>query len=374
MANAAMTDTAVPPTMNAKPLLRVEDLSTYFPVRSGLLRRTVGHVRAVHRVSFEVYPGETLGIVGESGCGKSTMARSILRLLNPTSGHITFDDQNVLTANRAAMRGLRRRMQIIFQDPVGSLNPRMTIGRIIGEPIAVHRIARGQALAKCVAELLQRVGLSPEHAQRYPHEFSGGQRQRIGIARALAVSPQFIVCDEPVSALDVSIQSQILNLLDDLQKDLGLAYLFIAHNLAVVEHFCDRIAVMYLGRLVEVAQRRELYEQPRHPYTQALLRAAPHPRPRQRRARAALVGEVPSPVNPPSGCAFHPRCDLARNLAESADPGETVPITVQGHPTRVMKRCHTESPTLATVDGNGHICACHYQDVSPTPSPGGREQ
>ncbi len=330
--------TAAPAPTGAGPLLRVEELCTYFPVRRGLLRRTVGHVRAVDAVSFEVHPGETLGIVGESGCGKSTVARSILRLLHPTGGRVTFDGQNVLTADRATMRQLRRRMQIIFQDPVGSLNPRMTIGRIIGEPIVVHRIARGAALAERVAELLQRVGLSPDHAQRYPHEFSGGQRQRIGIARALAVAPQFIVCDEPVSALDVSIQSQILNLLNDLQEDLGLAYLFIAHNLAVVEHFCDRIAVMYLGRIVEVAERQVLYDAPRHPYTRALLRAAPHPEPRRQRSRAALSGEVPSPVNPPSGCAFHPRCDECE--AGLCDAGERPVLReiTSGHLSACLRR------------------------------------
>lgn len=342
------------------PLLQVEELRTWFPVRRGFLRRTVGHVRAVERVSFEVRFGETLGIVGESGCGKSTVARSILRLLPATSGRVIFDGQDVLATDRASMRALRRRMQIIFQDPVGSLNPRMTIGRIIGEPIAVHRMARGEALAQRVAELLDRVGLSPDFAHRYPHEFSGGQRQRIGIARALAVSPELIVCDEPVSALDVSIQSQILNLLNDLQEDLGLAYLFIAHNLAVVEHFCDRIAVMYLGRIVEVADRSTIYETPKHPYTRALLRAAPHPQPQRLRQRASLIGEVPSPINPPSGCAFHPRCDLARDLATKSDATDTVSITVAGKPTRVMKRCHAETPALTALNGNAHTCACHF--------------
>jgi len=278
------------------PLLNVTDLKTYFPVKRGLLKSTVGYVKAVDGVSFHVDPGETLGLVGESGCGKSTVGRSILRLVPPTEGQVMFDGEDVLAADARRMRELRREMQIIFQDPVGSLNPRMTVGAIVGEPIKVHRLAAGSELNDRVATLLKKVGLQPDHARRYPHEFSGGQRQRIGIARALALEPRFIVADEPVSALDVSIQSQILNLLNDLQDEFKLSYLFIAHNLAVVEHFCDRVAVMYLGRIVELADRDTLYRNPMHPYTRALLSAAPRPDPRGHRQRIMLAGEVPSPI------------------------------------------------------------------------------
>ncbi|MFW5683063.1 MAG: ABC transporter ATP-binding protein [Phycisphaeraceae bacterium] len=278
------------------PLLSVRDLRTYFPVRRGLLRRHVGNVKAVDGVSFDIAPGETVGLVGESGCGKSTVGRSLLRLVPTTGGEVTFDGTNVLHADRSTLHKLRRRMQIIFQDPVGSLNPRMSIGSILREPIKVHKLATGSEVDDRVAELLKKVNLKPEYARRYPHEFSGGQRQRIGIARALSVEPDFIVCDEPVSALDVSIQSTILNLLKDLQDELGLSYLFIAHNLAVVEHFCDRIAVMYLGRIVEFADRETLYRNPLHPYTKALLSAAPMPDPRAERRRIMLLGDVPSPI------------------------------------------------------------------------------
>jgi oligopeptide transport system ATP-binding protein len=344
-------------------LLRVRGLKTYFPVRRGLMRRTVAHLRAVDDVDLTVRRGETLGLVGESGCGKSTVGRTILRLIPATAGQVHFEDQDVFAVGRRQLKALRRRMQIIFQDPVSSLNPRHTVGRIIGEPIAVHGLAKGEALRQRVSELLQRVGLSPEHADRYPHEFSGGQRQRIGIARALSLEPKFIVCDEPVSALDVSIQSQILNLLSDLKDDLGLSYLFIAHNLAVVEHFCDRIAVMYLGRIVATADRRMLYRDPRHPYTRALLSAAPHPRPVRATSRVILPGEVPSPVNPPSGCAFHPRCGLARQLAAGAPSAETVRITVGGEAATVMRRCVEQRPLLEPVDGDAdHCAACHYRD------------
>ena len=283
----------MPPT----PLLSVHDLKTYFPVRRGLLRRQVGNVKAVDGVSFDIAPGETVGLVGESGCGKSTVGRSLLRLVPATAGSVTYNGADVLHADRKTLRGLRRKMQIIFQDPVGSLNPRMSVGAILREPIKVHKLAQGGAVDDRVAELLTKVGLKPEHAERYPHEFSGGQRQRIGIARALSVEPDFIVCDEPVSALDVSIQSTILNLLSDLQDELGLSYLFIAHNLAVVEHFCDRIAVMYLGRIVEFADRETLYRNPLHPYTKALLSAAPMPDPRAERRRIMLLGDVPSPIS-----------------------------------------------------------------------------
>ena len=348
---------------DASPLLEVSGLKTHFPVKRGLLKHTVGYVKAVDGVGFNIGRGETLGLVGESGCGKSTVGRTILRLIPATAGTVRFDGQDVFAAHGSALKQLRRRMQIIFQDPVGSLNPRMTVGRIIGEPIAVHQLAKGAALRSRVAELLERVGLSPDYAMRYPHEFSGGQRQRIGIARALALQPQFIICDEPVSALDVSIQSQILNLLADLQADLGLSYLFIAHNLAVVEHFCDRVAVMYLGRIVELADRDALYERPRHPYTRALLSAAPLPDPVRGRGRIVLPGEVPSPVNPPSGCHFHPRCDLTRKLAAEAGAAETTQITVMGEPAKVMTRCVREDPTLLEVATQpSHCSACHFHD------------
>lgn len=287
----AASRTSVPP------ILSVRNLRTYFPVHRGMFRSHVGNVMAVDDVSFDIAPGETLGLVGESGCGKSTVGRSVLRLVPVTSGEVDFNGEDVLGASASRMKQLRRKMQIIFQDPVSSLNPRMTIGRIIGEPIAVHGLARGSELQDRVESLLKRVGLEPDHASRYPHEFSGGQRQRIGIARALSLEPSFVVCDEPVSALDVSIQSQILNLLNDLQDEFSLSYLFIAHNLAVVEHFCDRVAVMYLGRIVELADRDTLYRNPLHPYTQALLSAAPNPDPRGKTRRIMLDGDVPSPIH-----------------------------------------------------------------------------
>ena len=358
------TNSRMPATQSAgEPLLTVQRLRTYFPVKRGLLKRTVAHVKAVDDVDLVVNKGETLGLVGESGCGKSTVGRTILRLIPATQGKVNFAGTDVFSANRATMHSLRRRMQIIFQDPVGSLNPRMTVGRIIGEPIQVHRLAQGSELQDRVASLLKRVGLEPEYAQRYPHEFSGGQRQRIGIARALSLQPQFIVCDEPVSALDVSIQSQILNLLDDLQQEMGLSYLFIAHNLAVVEHFCDRVAVMYLGRIVEIADRDALYHRPRHPYTQALLSAAPMPDPARNRSRIVMTGEVPSPINPPGGCAFHPRCRLTRELANSAAPADVTQITVDHQPLKIIKRCATERPALAPAPGiPTHCAACHFAE------------
>src|SRR5256885_8766410 len=300
---------------NGAPLVQVHDLRTWFPIKRGILSRTVGHVKAVDGVSFDVHAGKTLGLVGESGCGKTTVGRSILRLIPKTAGTVSYRGEDFFAHHGEDLRRLRRHMQIIFQDPVSSLNPRMTIGNIIGEPIQVHGIARGRERDEMVASLLQRVGLDPSFAARYPHEFSGGQRQRIGIARALALSPDFIVCDEPVSALDVSIQSQILNLLDDLQRERKIAYLFIAHNLAVVEHFSDEVAVMYLGRIVEKASRDELYANPKHPYTMALLSAVPEPNPRPKRTRIVLKGEVPSPSNPPTGWPFHPRCPLTRQAA-----------------------------------------------------------
>jgi oligopeptide/dipeptide ABC transporter ATP-binding protein len=341
------------------PLLQVRNLRTWFPIKKGLFQGTVGHVKAVDGVSFSVAPGKTLGLVGESGCGKTTVGRTILRLIPATGGEVIYKGQDFFDYRGEELRRLRRHMQIIFQDPVSSLNPRMTVGNIIGEPLTVHGLARGRERDEMVASLLARVGLDPSYAARYPHEFSGGQRQRIGIARAIALNPDFIVCDEPVSALDVSIQSQILNLLDDLQRERKIAYLFIAHNLAVVEHFSDEIAVMYLGRIVEKATSRELYANPKHPYTMALLSAIPEPNPRPKKTRIVLAGEVPSPSNPPTGCPFHPRCHITREAAKDADPSETVEITTGGERVRVLRRCVEEIPRLEPKQGEpGHVAAC----------------
>ena len=340
-------------------LVQVRDLRTWFPIKRGILSRTVGHVKAVDGVSFDVGEGKTLGLVGESGCGKTTVGRTILRLIPKTTGSVSYRGQDFFEYHGEELRKLRRHMQIIFQDPVSSLNPRMTVGNIIGEPIQVHGIARGSERDDMVASLLQRVGLDPSFAARYPHEFSGGQRQRIGIARALSLSPDFIVCDEPVSALDVSIQSQILNLLDDLQQERKIAYLFIAHNLAVVEHFSDEVAVMYLGRIVEKASSKELYSNPKHPYTLSLLSAVPEPNPRPKKTRIVLKGEVPSPSNPPTGCAFHPRCPLTREMARACGEHDAVQITSGGQPVRVLRKCVEESPPLEQKQGEpGHIAAC----------------
>jgi len=302
-----------PPVQNRVPsvdgaLVQVRHLKKYFPVKKGLFSRIIGHVRAVDDISFTVGRQETLGLVGESGCGKTTAGRTILRLLEPTAGEVIFEGRPVFALRRKALRRVRRNMQIIFQDPYGSLNPRMTVANIVGEALGVHGIARGAARRELVKELLDKVGLNPNHLNRYPHEFSGGQRQRIGIARALALRPRFIVCDEPVSALDVSIQAQIINLLEQLQDEFELSYLFIAHDLAVVEHISDRVAVMYLGEIVELASSDELYRDPLHPYTEALLSAIPVPDPKTKVKRIILPGDVPSPVDPPSGCRFHPRC------------------------------------------------------------------
>src|SRR4029079_9016829 len=295
----------------AQSLLRIRNLKKYFPVRSGLFSRETGHVHAVDDVSFDITEGETLGLVGESGCGKSTTGRAILRLIEPTSGEIWFRDSNVTDLDDRSMRHLRKEVQMIFQDPYSSLDPRMTVGSIIGEALLVHRLAGDRkAREERVVELLETVGLSAEHLRRYPHEFSGGQRQRIGIARALAVNPRMIVCDEAVSALDVSVQAQLVNLLEDLQKKFGLTYLFIAHDLSVVEHISTRVAVMYLGKLVQLAPAKDLYINPRHPYSEALLSAVPVPDPTAKRRRIILEGDVPSPVTPPSGCRFHTRCAL----------------------------------------------------------------
>ncbi|MEK7731908.1 MAG: dipeptide ABC transporter ATP-binding protein [Planctomycetota bacterium] len=320
------------------PLVQVRDLQTYFSARSRALGRNAEYVRAVDGVSFDILRGSTLGLVGESGCGKTTAGRTILRLVEATGGSVSFDGVDVLKADGRTLRTLRRDMQIVFQDPFGSLNPRMTVGGIVAEPLDVYAVGDGRERRERVAELLERVGLRSDDARRYPHEFSGGQRQRIGIARAIALNPRFVVLDEPVSALDVSIQAQILNLLNDLKAELKLTYLFIAHNLAVVEHFSDRVAVMYLGKIVEVADATDLYARPRHPYTMALLASVPEPDPARRRERSPVVGEPPSPLSPPSGCTFHPRCPFA------------------------TEECRRVTPPLKSEPGAaaGHLVACHH--------------
>jgi oligopeptide transport system ATP-binding protein len=319
-------------------LLQVKGLTKYFPLKGGLLSREVDRVHAVDGVSFSIAAGETLGMVGESGCGKSTTGRCILRLIEPSSGEVRFNGQDVTAMNPQALREVRRDMQIIFQDPFASLNPRMTVEAIIGEALTIHKLTRSPADYQArVVDLLETVGLNADHMRRFPHEFSGGQRQRIGIARALAVSPKLIVCDEPVSALDVSIQAQVINLLEDLQAKMGLTYLFIAHDLSVVEHISNRVAVMYLGRVVEIAPSRDLYTRPKHPYTEALLSAVPIPDPKAKKQRIVLTGDVPNPVNRPSGCHFHPRCPKA------------------------TERCKVEEPVLKAV-GTQHQAACHLND------------
>ncbi|MBL8340170.1 MAG: dipeptide ABC transporter ATP-binding protein [Rubrivivax sp.] len=320
------------------PLLEVDNLVKHFPVRGGILQREVGRVHAVDGVSFDIAAGETLGVVGESGCGKSTTGRCILRLIEPTSGQVWFEGKNVTQAGKEELRALARDMQIIFQDPYASLNPRMTVGAIIGEALIIHKLApTKEAFEARIVELLETVGLSADHMKRYPHEFSGGQRQRIGIARALAVSPKLVVCDEAVSALDVSIQAQVINLLEDLQSKFQLTYIFIAHDLSVVEHISDRVAVMYLGRVVEIAGANDLYANPRHPYTEALLSAVPIPDPTIKRQRVRLQGDVPSPLKPPPGCHFHTRCPIAQKGL-----------------------CDKERPVLKDV-GPGHRVACHLR-------------
>jgi peptide/nickel transport system ATP-binding protein/oligopeptide transport system ATP-binding protein len=320
-----------------KDLIQVKNLVTYFPVRSGLLQRTVAWVQAVDDVSFTIREGETLGLVGESGCGKTTVGRSILRLIEPTSGSVTFDGKDVLALRRKELKDLRRDMQIIFQDPYASLDPRVPIGESVMEGLNIHKIGKRHDRYEFMIETLRKVGLEDYHARRYPHEFSGGQRQRIGIARALALKPKFIICDEPVSALDVSIQSQVLNILKDLQADFNLTYLFIAHNLSVVEHISERVAVMYLGKIVELTTRDTLFKMPLHSYSQALMSAIPIADPTLKRQRTILKGDVPSPLNPPSGCRFHPRCPVAR------------------------ENCSIDEPVLREIRP-GHQVACHYAE------------
>jgi oligopeptide transport system ATP-binding protein len=318
-------------------LLSVKDLRKHFAVRGGILSRVVDKVHAVDGVSFDIAAGETLGLVGESGCGKSTTGRCILRLIEPSSGEVFFQGADVTKMNHGALQALRRDMQIIFQDPYASLNPRLTVGAIIGEALTIHNLAASrQALEDRVVQLLETVGLQPDHMRRFPHEFSGGQRQRIGIARALAVEPKLLICDEPVSALDVSIQAQVINLLEDLQEQFGLTYLFIAHDLSVVEHISTRIAVMYLGRVVEIAPARDLYDTPLHPYSEALLSAVPIPDPTVKRKRIMLEGDVPNPIRPPSGCHFHTRCPIAK-----PDCSQRAPVLEEKRP--------------------GHWAACHYR-------------
>jgi oligopeptide transport system ATP-binding protein len=321
----------------AQALVRVENLKKYFPITRGIvIQRHVGDIKAVDGLSFEIYEGETLGLVGESGCGKSTTGRTVLQLYRPTEGTVYFQDQDLIEMKGEQLRRQRRKMQMIFQDPYASLNPRMTVGNIVGEPLEVHNVASGKERQERVQELLQLVGMNPYFINRYPHEFSGGQRQRIGVARALALNPSFIVCDEPISALDVSIQAQVVNLLEDLQQDLGLTYLFIAHDLSMVRHISDRVAVMYLGKIVELTDRDSLYANPQHPYTEALLSAVPIPDPsvEEQRQRIILQGDVPSPANPPVGCNFNTRCP------------------------KVMQVCYDVDPEFKEI-APGHWCACH---------------
>ncbi|TCS83076.1 ABC transporter ATP-binding protein [Tepidibacillus fermentans] len=318
----------------AKSILKVENLKTYFPIQTGIFKKTTGYVKAVDGVSFELNQGETLALVGESGCGKSTTGRSILRLIEPTEGRIFFEGEDLVSLSQEEMRVKRKDLQMVFQDPFASLNPRQTIQKILEEPLIVHRLGNEQERKEKIYELLEVVGLNKEQAKRYPHQFSGGQRQRIGIARALSVNPKLIIADEPVSALDVSIQAQILNLMEDLQEEFLLTYIFISHDLSVVRHIANRVGVMYLGSLVELADKDELYEHPLHPYTQALLSAVPEPNPDLKKERILLTGDVPSPANPPSGCKFHTRCKYK------------------------MEICEKEKPEFVDL-GNGHLVACH---------------
>jgi oligopeptide transport system ATP-binding protein len=339
--------TPAPQPHDPRNIVEVEGLKVYFPIRSGIFQTQVGTVKAVDGISFQIRRGETLGLVGESGCGKSTTGRAIIRLREPTAGSVRFDGVDLLKTTSTELRRLRRRMQIIFQDPYGSLDPRFTVGATIAEPIETHNLAQGKAKEERVKELLSLVGLNPDYVSRYPHEFSGGQRQRIGVARALAVEPEFIVCDEPISALDVSIQAQVLNLLTDLREMLGLTYLFIAHDLSVVKHISDRVAVMYLGKIVELGPPDQIYAGPGHPYTRALLSAVPVPDPvsERKRRRVILKGDVPSPANPPSGCRFHTRCWLYERL---------------GQP----ENCRVDDPQLRVINpaNPDHGAACHYAE------------
>jgi oligopeptide transport system ATP-binding protein len=327
-----------------RPLVEAVGLVKVFPIRGGILQRTLAEVRAVDGVNLTIRRGESLGLVGESGCGKTTVGRLLLRLIEPSAGQIFFDGTDITPLAGARLRPFRRRMQIIFQDPYASLDPRQTVGDSIGEGLRIHGVGAPADRRKRVASIMDKVGLQRYHARRYPHEFSGGQRQRIGIARALVLEPDLVVCDEPVSALDVSIQAQVLNLLRDLQQELSLTYLFIAHNMGVVEHISDRVAVMYLGKIAELAGRRQIYDEARHPYTQALMSAIPVPDPELRRKRILLSGDVPSPVNPPTGCRFHPRCWLRERL---------------GNP----ENCAVDDPALREI-GSEHRAACHYAEVS----------
>jgi oligopeptide/dipeptide ABC transporter ATP-binding protein len=320
MDTMTMQNATAPTDQKGETLVEVKNLVKFFPVRAGLLQRVVNQVKAVDDVSFFVRKGETLGLVGESGCGKTTVGRTMLRLIEPTAGSVSFDGKDVFTLKPRELKAVRRDMQIIFQDPYASLDPRVPIGESVMEGLHIHHIGTSRERVDIMMETLKKVGLEDYHARRYPHEFSGGQRQRIGIARALALRPRFIICDEPVSALDVSIQSQVLNILKDLQKEFGLTYLFIAHNLSVVEHVSDRVAVMYLGKMVELTTREELFRQPLHPYTIALMSAIPVPNPRLKRQRTILKGDVPSPLNPPKGCRFHPRCPAAIEKCSQEEP------------------------------------------------------
>jgi oligopeptide transport system ATP-binding protein len=339
----SQANTDVSPPQTGEVVLKAENLVKHYPIKAGVLRRTVGHVKAVDGVSFELYRGETLGIVGESGCGKSTLGRMLMRLEEPTDGKLTFDGVDVYSQKGGDMRRLRRDIQIVFQDPYTSLNPRKTVGDIVGEPLEIHRdvVPKGGRRRR-VQELLELVGLNPEHINRYPHQFSGGQRQRIGIARGVALNPKVIICDEPVSALDVSVQAQVVNLLEQLQRELGLAYIFIAHDLSVVRHISDRVGVMYLGKLVELGDEDQIYSRPTHPYTQALLSAVPLPDPTMRNMREQIVltGDVPSPANPPTACRFHTRCWKAQEI------------------------CSVEEPLLVErPDGeSAHLSACHFAE------------
>ncbi len=324
-------------------LIEVQDLKKYFPIKGGLFRKTVGYVKAVDGVSFSIARGKTFGLVGESGCGKSTVGRTLLRLYEKTDGSVLFEGEDIFALSRKHLRAVRPQMQIVFQDPYSSLNPRMSIGQAIGEPMLTHRLCTKGDVRKKVSQIMEECGLPSYYIERYPHEFSGGQRQRIGIARALALNPKFIVCDEPVSALDVSIQAQIINLLTDLQRERGITYLFISHDLSVVEHISDYVGVMYLGSLVETGSQEALYQNPLHPYTKALLSAAPVPDPHAKRNRILLSGDIPSPANPPSGCKFHTRCPIAQEI------------------------CASQVPQLVDC-GDGHCCACHFAGAEVKPN------